>query len=187
MPRLALAYKSSFKMNPAALCARTKAENIPAMHWSTLLLAQRACWDRAAQPSPDAGPQPTGPDLKSVTSAYMCPSMYTMWSGSDNNMCIWNHIHALCLFPLLILGFSGRYFKVWVFSPAPSAPLSHLSTRRSFSVFVLCTGHRADGPSAPTHVFRLSHRLFQQGAFSFEAVRLKSHLESANRRHQTSN
>lgn len=104
MPRLALAYKSSFKMNPAALCAQTKAENIPAMHWSTLLLAQRACWDRAAQPSPDAGPQPTGPDLKSVTSAYMCLSMHTMWSGSDNNMCIWNHIHALCLFPLLILG-----------------------------------------------------------------------------------
>lgn len=32
MPRLALAYKSSFKMNPAALCAQTKAENIPAMH-----------------------------------------------------------------------------------------------------------------------------------------------------------
>ncbi|TNN62101.1 hypothetical protein EYF80_027693 [Liparis tanakae] len=42
------------------------------MQRGTLLLTQRACWDRAAKPSPAAGPLPVGPDLGSMASAYTC-------------------------------------------------------------------------------------------------------------------
>lgn len=80
MPELALLYTSSFNTNLAAFLVQTKTENIPAMQRSTLPLTQRACWDRATKPSPAAaaGPQPVGPDLERMASAYTCPGMHAM-------------------------------------------------------------------------------------------------------------
>lgn len=123
MPELALLYTSSFNTNLAAFLVQTKTENIPAMQRSTLPLTQRACWDRATKPSPAAaaGPQPVGPDLERMASAYTCPGMHAMWNSSDKGVLIITHTCSgacshRCSQPLhtiLMKEVNIRYFKVF--------------------------------------------------------------------------
>lgn len=122
MPQLAFLDKRSFKIILPAFWGQTKTESIPAMQWSTLPLTQRACWDRAAKPSPAAaGLQPVGPDLKSMASAYMCPGMHAMWHSLAKGMFI---ITRTCSLPApinpvspsrrFIVGvLNSRYLKVY--------------------------------------------------------------------------
>lgn len=156
---LALHYKSFSKINPTTF--KKKALSIAAMHWATFPFTERSHWDRAAQPSPTAGPQPAGPDLHSMAAAYTCSAMLDMQGSPHKGVFIITHMLPACFLTpsSQVEACNQSCGCLWMFSVILHSSSLYSSLK---AVFWLFTGHRAESlhTHKATRMFKLPHKLF---------------------------